>query len=285
MKPSTSPPIATLIENQWDGLQVEYGQLDAVGEFDFAMPSSTISVAFAPHEQVVWSVDGKSQTSHLPAGSVLLYGDRQFVWHQRSKPSEYVNLTLNPEVLQQIADQHEVSPGANLEHRVIFQDPTILHVAQLLRSEVISGGAAGNLYVESLRNLLAVHLLRNYTQEIPSEPIAPSTQAIPLAALKLKQIKDHIEDRLAEDLSIANLADLVPMSPFHFARTFKASTGEAPHRYVMQRRIERAKVLLSVKQFSVAEVAYQTGFSNQSHFTAQFRKAIGMTPKQFRESI
>ena len=74
------------------------------------------------------------------------------------------------------------------------------------------------------------------------------------------------------------------MSQFHFARAFKAAVGESPHRYIMQRRIERAKVMLSVTRMSVAEISYQTGFSNQSHFTVQFRKAIGMTPKQFRES-
>jgi AraC family transcriptional regulator len=98
-------------------------------------------------------------------------------------------------------------------------------------------------------------------------------------------LQDYIEDHLAEDLAIATLAALIPMSQFHFARAFKAATGEPPHRYIMQRRIERAKILLSVKQLSVAEVSYQTGFSNQSHFTAQFRKAIGITPKQFRESV
>jgi AraC family transcriptional regulator len=89
-------------------------------------------------------------------------------------------------------------------------------------------------------------------------------------------------DNLADESAIATLAALIPMSQFHFAREFKAAIGESPHRYIMQRRLEQAKMLLSVTRLSVAEVSYQTGFSNQSHFTAQFRKAVGMTPKQFR---
>jgi AraC family transcriptional regulator len=279
MQPSILQPSATIQTNQWDGLQVEYGRLDTVGEFDFAMPPQGISVAFTPHEQVTWSVDGKTQTTTLPAGSVFLYGGREFVWHHRVKPSEYVHLALDPALMQQLAIEYGRS--ASVEHRVIFQDPTILHVAQLLKSDVLSGGVAGNLYGESLRNLLAVHLLRNHTGEVMPSPSAVGT----LEGLKLKQLQDYIEDHLAEDLAIAKLSALIPMSQFHFARAFKAATGEPPHRYIMQRRIERAKVLLSVKQFSVAEVSYQTGFSNQSHFTAQFRKAIGMTPKQFRESV
>ncbi|AFY97014.1 DNA-binding domain-containing protein, AraC-type (plasmid) [Chamaesiphon minutus PCC 6605] len=274
-------PAATILTNEWDGLRVEYGRLDAVGDFDFAMPKQGLSVAFEPHEQVVWSVDGQSQQTSLPAGSVFLYGDREFVWHRRVKPSEYVNLEIDPALLPQIAVENGLSATTEVEHRIIFQDPTVLHVSQLLKAEVLSGGLAGNLYVESLRNLLAVHLLRNHTRGI----LQPKTEVVCLEGLKLKQLKDYIEDNLAEELAIATLATLIPMSQFHFARAFKAATGEPPHRYIMQRRIERAKMLLSVTRLSVAEVSYQTGFSNQSHFTAQFRKAIGMTPKHFRERV
>jgi AraC family transcriptional regulator len=70
-------PTATILTNEWDGLRV------AVGEFDFAMPQQAISIAFAPHDRVSWSVDGQCQQTSLPAGSVFLYGERQFVWHHR----------------------------------------------------------------------------------------------------------------------------------------------------------------------------------------------------------
>lgn len=276
-----SAPAAIVLKNQWVGLNVEYGRLDAVGDFNFAMPQQVISVAFAPHEQVVWSVDGKYQRSSLPAGSVFLYGEREFVWHHRVKASEYINLAIDPSLWQQVAISSGLASVPKIAHRVIFQDPTILHVAQLLKDEVLNGGLAGNLYGESLGNLLAVHLLRNHTEEV----VEPKLEVVALEGRQLRQLKDYIEDNLAEDLSIASLADLIPLSQFHFARAFKAATGEPPHRYIMQRRIARAKTLLSLKQFSVAEVSYQTGFSNQSHFTAQFRKAIGLTPKQFRECV
>lgn len=86
-------------------------------------------------------------------------------------------------------------------------------------------------------------------------------------------------------MAIANLAALVPMSEFHFARTFKTLVAEPPYRYIIQRRIERAKILLKVTQYSTAEIAYQVGFSNPSHFTAQFRKLVGATPKSYRNSF
>ncbi|KAB8332169.1 helix-turn-helix domain-containing protein [Scytonema tolypothrichoides VB-61278] len=273
---------AAILKAEWNDLIVEYARLETVGDFDFAMPKHAISVAFTPHERVAWSVDGeKPKTTALPAGSVFLYSSREFVWHRREKESEYVNLMLEPLLLNRLADESGLSTPVELQHRVIFPDPTIVHVAQLLKSEVITGGLAGSLYVESLRNLLAVHLLRNYggvkSDSTPEVGV--------LDVLKLKQIKDFIEENLAEELAIANLAALVPMSQFHFARAFKMQVGEPPHRYILQRRIERAKVLLKVTRFSSAEIAYQVGFSNPSHFSAQFRKLLGVTPKQFRDSV
>lgn len=128
-------PTATILNHQWDGLQVEYGRIESVGEFDFAMPQQVISVAFAPHERVVWSVDGQqTQRTRLPEGSVFLYGERQLVWHHRAKPSEYGNLAIDPALLQRIASENGLSSGITVKHWVIFQDPTLLHVAQLLRA-------------------------------------------------------------------------------------------------------------------------------------------------------
>ena len=101
---------AAILRREWDGLTVEYGRLDAVGEFDFAMPKQVLSVAFAPHEQVTWSIDGgQRQSTSLPAGSIFVYGQREFVWHRRVKPSEYINLAIDPALLQTIATENVVS--------------------------------------------------------------------------------------------------------------------------------------------------------------------------------
>lgn len=210
-----------------------------------------------------------------------MYSQREFVWHRREKASEYVNLMLEPQLITQLADDNGITTSIDLEHKVIFPDPTILHVAQLLKSEAINGGLSGSLYVESLRNLLAIHLLRNYTGV--KQKSSPEVGV--LDTLKLQEIKDYIEENLAEEFTIANLAGLVPMSEFHFARTFKSLVGEPPHRYILKRRVERAKILLQVTQYSAAEIAYQVGFSNPSHFTSQFRKLVGATPKVYRNSL
>lgn len=265
----------------WENISVEYSCLDEVGEFDFAMPSQAISVAFLPHERVTWSVDGQSKSTPLPAGSVFIYSDRNFVWHKRERASEYINILLAPKFLDQVALESGLSSPIELQHRVIFSDSTILHMAQLFKLELLNSGVAGNLYVESLRNLLAVHLLRNYNFTV-TKPVLINGA---LDVCKLNKVKNFIEDRLAEDLSIADMAAVVHMSQFHFARAFKTATNTSPHRYLTLRRIERAKVLLKVTKVSIAEIAYGLGFANHSHFIAQFRKATGTTPKSYRDSF
>ncbi len=131
------------------------------------MPKHAISVAFLPHDRVTWSVDGTMQTTALPAGSAFLYGDRKFVWHYREKASEYITIYLEPKYLQQIAIEHDLGTEIKLVHRVIFPDPTITQIAHLLKGELLNHGLAGTLFAESLKNLLAVHLLRHYCESQP----------------------------------------------------------------------------------------------------------------------
>ena len=79
------------------------------------------------------------------------------------------------------------------------------------------------------------------------------------------------------------MAAVARLSPYHFARQFKAATGLPPHRYVIARRVERAKVFLQGGgDFSMAEVAARAGFSDQSQFSHHFKRLVGVTPGQFR---
>ena len=273
--------LSSNLKVSWDGIGVEYSQMPP-GASDVVITKQLVSVAFAPQEQTTWRVDGgSSRTTPLPPGSVFLYSSREFVWSRWNQPTECVHMTLDPNLISRVALDCSLSSNIEIEYRAIFADPTILHLAQLFKSEILNRGIAGKLYTESLANVLAVHLLRNYSGSL----VKPALQDEPLDALKLNQLKEFIEEHLSEDLSIANMASVVHTSPFHFARAFKAATGQPPHRYLTQRRMERAKILLSVTRLPVAEVANRVGFSNQSHFSAQFRRATGTTPKGYREGF
>ncbi len=94
-----------------------------------------------------------------------------------------------------------------------------------------------------------------------------------------------MNEHLAEDLSIAAIADELAISQYYFSRMFKQSTGVSPYQYVMRQRIERAKYLLRMTPLSVAAIAEHVGFSSQNQLTIQFRKFIGTTPSGYRKNL
>jgi AraC family transcriptional regulator len=96
--------------------------------------------------------------------------------------------------------------------------------------------------------------------------------------LKLDYIHAHVD----QDLSLAELASVINISPTYFARLFKQEMGISPHQYVIQQRVEQAKSMLSKTDLAIADIAFQVGFSSQSHLTKQFKRIIGITPKQVR---
>lgn len=103
-----------------------------------------------------------------------------------------------------------------------------------------------------------------------------------LPARKQKQVAEFIEEHLAEEISLATLADLVNLSLYHFARAFKQSFGVPPHRYHMNRRLVRASDLLRKSTLSVTQIGVRIGFRETSSFTRAYRRFGGLTPSEFR---
>lgn len=103
-----------------------------------------------------------------------------------------------------------------------------------------------------------------------------------LPSAKLEQVLSLIEERLSDGLSLGELAACVRMSQFHFARKFRLSTGQSPHAYLTQQRMERAKRLLRESDLPLAQVARRVGYQTQAHFTGVFRRHVGLTPRVFR---
>ena len=103
-----------------------------------------------------------------------------------------------------------------------------------------------------------------------------------LSPAHLARVLEAIETRLAERLTIPTLAAVIPMSPFHFARAFRVSTGVPPHRYILDRRLALARETLAQKAWPVATVAKHTGFRTASHFTDVVRRHVGETPARYR---
>jgi AraC family transcriptional regulator len=165
--------------------------------------------------------------------------------------------------------------------RLYFEDTALLATARKLSRLVENPGSAGRLYAETLATVLSLELLR----------LEQGTAAMPhatrggLAAWQVRRARDFIEDHLAEDVSLAELARLTRLSPTHFCSAFKRSVGLPPHQYQSLRRIERAKALLADPGRSVTSIALDCGFSFPGSFSTAFRKTTGITPSAFRRAL
>jgi len=103
-----------------------------------------------------------------------------------------------------------------------------------------------------------------------------------LPPARLRGVLAYIETHLTQTIRLPELAALAQLSRDHFAARFRQSTGWPPHRYVVQRRIERSKALVADSALPLAEISYALGFANQAHFTTTFRKLVGVTPGNYR---
>jgi AraC family transcriptional regulator len=146
-------------------------------------------------------------------------------------------------------------------------------------AELTTGDAGGALAAESLANVLAVHLIRHLSA--PRRPERGQDGTLPRG--RLRAVIEYIEEHLDTGPSLEQIAAVAQLSPYHFARQFRAATGLPPHQYVIARRVERAKQLLQRgTDVSLAEMAAGIGFSDQSQFCHHFKRLVGVTPGQFR---
>ena len=165
--------------------------------------------------------------------------------------------------------------------RLFFFDRDLWETALKLKAQVERSGPQQSAYVEALSIALAYELIR-LNEGVP--PLALRLRG-GLAGWQQKKLAQHIDEHLAEDISLSSLAELVQLSPYHFSRAFKQSFGVPPHRYLTGRRIERAKSLLAQRKLPVTEIGLDVGFRETSAFTAAFRKIVGETPTGYRRSL
>jgi AraC family transcriptional regulator len=267
---------------KWDGISVQHCRLLSgesanrwharhqivimlAGSFTATMESAT------GRRRSGWR--GNGQTPIIPAGqSYSAYWEEEL---------EEVSIQLDPALLARAAAEASVSDKVELVEACSVSDPVIRQIGMALKAEAESEGPAGRLYAESLANVLAVHLLRHYTQH--GDKLR--TEFGGLSGRKLNQAREFIHENIEMDLGITEIANAVDLSPFHFARSFKQATGVSPHQYLIKSRIERAKALLAEGELPIVEVGFRVGFKNQSHFTTLFRKLTSLTPGAYRDLI
>lgn len=175
----------------------------------------------------------------------------------------------------------QADTALNMLARGPFEDPMLSAVAWRLWLASARRGPAAELFAEhALNALLATLLLRTADEGVP-----PRRRIERLAPWQVQRACDYMTSRLAEGVRLADLARLVGLSPYHFLRAFKGTTGLTPHQWFTVRRIERAKELMADSNQPLTMIAFALGFSSLGHFSSTFRRVAGLAPTDWRREF
>ena len=222
------------------------------------------------HRDRKWSDKGISNL--VPAGVPV---SRSF----RGR-SDFISFYLAPGVVEEVAaDTFDVhADRVRLVESFAVQDDVLARFGLLLKAEAETGGEGTCLFTDTLNRALALHLLRTYSAGSPRAPTAPQ----PLVGWRLRRTIDYMQEHITENLPLTRLAAAAGLSPSHLARSFRAATGQPPHRYLIRLRIDMAREMLEHTRLPIIDVGARCGFEQTTHFATMFRKVTGMSPRAYR---
>ncbi|MBV9705682.1 MAG: helix-turn-helix transcriptional regulator [Methylobacteriaceae bacterium] len=234
------------------------------------------------HSHELWIGGQRVPVSTFTRDSIsALDLDCRPVWHLRS-PFDFVQFYLPRAALDEIAHDNAAAPVDTLSIRpgVALLDPVAKQLASCLLPELKRPEQASRLFVDHVALALAVHFAQTYGgMRVAQRPTRGG-----LAPWQERRAKQYMMASLRGDISLSEMAAECSLSPSHFARAFRQTTGQPPHRWLLERRVEHAKELLRCSATTLADAALACGFSDQSHFTRIFSQVVGVSPGAWRRS-
>lgn len=199
------------------------------------------------------------------------------------KPLSFIRLDLSPEYFQEAAAElhgfkYVNSQGLQVSH---VHDPKIIQAGEWLLDELSRDNNYEKLYVNSLLNILSIHILRYYRS---SAVIPPAYDQISFSSREVGLAIEYMQAHLSQDITLADLSKITHASPSHLGRLFKRSTKLTPHQFLIRLRAMHARELLLSQDMTISEVALQSGFVDQSHLNRHFKRIFGVTPKSILTS-
>lgn len=234
----------------------------------FALESQTGYHAFASDRITAY---------HAPANTFTFTPANCETFSESTAGGTYLVFALSPELFNAYLEDLAKPQTRRLEHR---RDRHVTALGRAARQFIQAHPVGGQLYFEALAGQFATHVIL----ALLSKPEVPH-RSTPLPHCTLKQLMAFVDAHLCEDLSLSALAHIAGMAPSRFMRSFKQTTGRSPHAWLITRRLTHAQTLLASTAQPIAQIALDCGFSSQSHMTTLFSKQLGVTPKQYRDSV
>jgi AraC family transcriptional regulator len=264
----------------WDGIAMEsFNDVPACAVPEHEHPTHFLILLRSGQVTCKWWTNG-GQTGSAEEGPGTIYvlpaGTRDRL--TRSGRTDQTMLVMASDFLARALDETSHLADIELITHWNLRDRHIVSLMLALHADLEDGSPAGPLYGESLGVALACNLVRRYSARAPREPEYKGG----MPTVRLNRVVDFMRQNYARETRLWELAELAGMSPHYLCELFKKSTGFSPHQYSIRCRIDRAKIYLRSREFTIRQVAKATGFVDQSHFTKVFRRIVGVTPTQFR---
>ena len=258
---------------QWDDYGA--GVYDrGAGEGTWKSDQHRLVLSLTSSEPLLLQVDDGPARQVTPGVGLVSFYPAGSTTRTAGTTSRFAHVCWNPGLYDAVAP--DLPRLLQIHPELTFPDPLISQLMRTLAEE-IRDGDVDRLLADSLVTALTMRMAQRFGATLP--------ERVPdLAHPRMRRVLDYIEAHLGQNLTLAELAGVACLSPSHFSRAFKQAVGIGPHRYTVQRRVERAKELLCRTGDGLAGIAASVGFADQSHFTAAFRREVGVTPGCFRAS-
>ncbi len=273
--------VLSSVGTKWNDVVVEQHHFPSVELADVMFKRHVVIINIGHSITYEFKKEGRFQPFFKARGAISFFpSDQPFSCRlqvERGVLGNVLFLALDPAFMSRVAEGLELdAERIELVEQRRGTDPTLHHVALALQAGVQSGAALDRLYGEALSTALAVYLLREYGAAV----VGPKRQYGGLSREKLVRAVAYIQDQLDTDLTVSGIAQAVGLSPNHFTKLFKESTGQSPYQYVVEARVRKAKELLTTAKFTISEAAHQVGFVDQSHLTRHFKRVFGLPPRR-----
>jgi AraC family transcriptional regulator len=270
-----SGPCPNIIKRACAAGTVEHAWVPDCGEDAYVSVSapSGICLTFDPHLACLVTINGTRSQRDVEPGCVHIAGPEPIYWHLVREPSDVVEVTAAASVRRAMAEEMGVPQAADLDDLHGGTDPVIWAIAARLRTSLRTRRQGADLqYDELIRSLYGHVLATRFGGRLPAKGHGT------LDRRRLERVTSYIEEHLADaSLSVAVLAEVASLSPFHFLRSFRRSFHMTPYSYLRARRLERIREALAAENDTLT-VARRYGFTHLRHFQSAYLRHHGLEP-------